>query len=101
VSGLQAKVQLFRSFMKNTYLVQSDGVWTRRETTLLLLAGNFTAGEEFAGSFPAWNRVVACVIVDWCLDKHKCQCELRVRSTRNMPDFKFERACIRSCFKPG
>ena len=53
----------------------SDGVWTRREMTLLLLAGNFTAGEEFAGSYPAWNKFVACVIVDWCLDKHKCECE--------------------------
>jgi hypothetical protein len=32
--------------------------------TLLLLAGTSAAGEEFAGSFPALNNVVVCVIVE-------------------------------------
>jgi len=49
---------------ENTYVVRPDGVWTRREMTLLLLAGTSADGEEFAGSFPAWNKVVACVIVE-------------------------------------
>lgn len=52
-----------------------------REMTLLLLAGTAAAGEEFAGSFPAGNKVVAFVIVEFCLVKYKCQFELRVSRT--------------------
>ena len=49
--------------------------------TLLLLAGTSAAGEEFAGSFPAWNKVVVCVTVKWRLDKWKCHFQLRVWRT--------------------
>ena len=60
---------------ESTCVVRPDGFWTHREMTLLLLAGTSAAGEEFAGSFPAWNKVGVCVIVGKCLYKYKCQCE--------------------------
>jgi hypothetical protein len=51
-------------FCENTYVVRSDAFRTDRETTLLPLAGTFAAGEEFAESHPAGNKVVRYVIVD-------------------------------------
>jgi hypothetical protein len=49
--------------------------------TLLLLAGTSAAGEEFAESFPAWNKVVACAFVEKCQVKYKRLSELRVWRT--------------------
>ena len=49
---------------ENMYVVRSDGFRTDHEMTLLLLAGTSVAGEEFAESFPAWNKVVACAFVE-------------------------------------
>jgi len=43
--------------------------------TLLMIAQTspaFANTVEFAESFPAWKKAVACMIVEQCLIKYKC-----------------------------